>query len=133
MMIDRLRNLLRSRAFLWLSRLGLLIVLCTITILSILPNDSIPTSNISDKVSHFIAYAVLAVGLGLSFPVMTALRLVVYCTLFGIGIEIVQLVMGQGRTFSVLDILANFAGAALGAIVIGSFYRRWVVPNIGDS
>ena len=74
----------------------------------------------ADKVVHavmfgFLAFVVLLETMKhrhwtvLSLPLVGLIALL--CALFGIGIEVAQRLMGLGRSFEVLDILADTGGA----------------------
>jgi VanZ family protein len=65
-----------------------------------------------DKVEHFAAYAGLTL-LGFLTWGRASAMLVAGVLLFGVGVEIAQALLPTGRTGSVLDALANTAGAAL--------------------
>lgn len=78
---------------------------------SLTPITAAPTVRHIDKVEHFLAYAALTlVGFaarGRPWPLMAA-----GIVAFGGGVEVLQALMPTGRTGSVLDGLANGAGAA---------------------
>lgn len=82
---------------------------------SLLPPDDIPGAfGFSDWLMHGLGYAVLgflAVASGLRWPVAF-----VSVTAFGVVLEVVQGVLGY-RSFEVTDMLADAAGAAVGAAV----------------
>lgn len=74
----------------------------------------------ADKVVHVVMFGFLAIMVlletmkhkdwrPLSLPLVGVISIA--CALFGIGIEVVQRLMGLGRSFEVLDILADSAGA----------------------
>lgn len=66
-----------------------------------------------DKVQHFLAYAALTVlGLAASRGAR-ATAVVAGVVAFGAGVEVLQALLPTGRTGSVLDGLANTAGAGL--------------------
>lgn len=79
-----------------------------------------------DKVQHFIAYAVMAYLSGASLlktfsnfsrPALFA-AVVCWCGLYGLVLELIQ--SRIGRDFSLLDELANVAGAVAGVLVLRS-------------
>lgn len=78
---------------------------------SLKPMPGQSTSHI-DKLEHFTAYAGLTL-LGFLALGRSSARLVAIVLLFGVGVEIAQALMPTGRTGSVLDALANTAGASL--------------------
>lgn len=74
----------------------------------------------ADKIVHLVMFGVLTFVVlleimkhrnwdVLSLPTVGTVTFI--CALFGLGIEILQRAMGLGRTFEVLDILADAAGA----------------------
>lgn len=65
-----------------------------------------------DKVEHFTAYAGLTL-LGFLALGRASWALVGAVLVFGVGVEIAQALLPTGRTGSVLDALANTAGAGL--------------------
>ncbi|MFW5686084.1 MAG: VanZ family protein [Spirochaetota bacterium] len=104
-------------------RVLLVITLVMVTILSLLPGPPAASGNL-DKVTHALAYLVVAFMLVLSTPErpMTALRvigLILAAAAYGLLIEFVQRYVG--REFDPLDMVANavgaFAGGAAGALV----------------
>jgi VanZ family protein len=79
-----------------------------------------------DKVEHLIAYAVMAYLIGTSLlktsskfsrPVLFV-TVVCWCGLYGLVLEIIQ--SHIRRDFSLLDELANIAGAVIGICVLRS-------------
>ena len=70
-----------------------------------------------DKLAHFAGYAAIAFAAGMA-PEKTTDRALVAVVLavagFGAGIEVVQPTVG--RTASLLDSVANLAGATVGAL-----------------
>ena len=97
-----------------------------IVMLSLLPQPALahtgPRIPFADKAAHFILYAVYAWMLRRALPGLCAagpgpwLGLVMFCTLYGTGMEMLQLlVRAAERSFSWGDIAANCAGAAAAA------------------
>lgn len=71
----------------------------------------------ADKLAHAVGYAAVAFAAGMTPEEATDRALagvVLAVAAFGAGIEVVQPTVG--RTTSLLDALANLAGAALGAL-----------------
>ena len=103
---------------------GAVLVAIVIAILSLLPGSDLPSQNINDKLSHFIAYA------GLSFLAVLARRkiplvhMIVLAVGYGIALEVLQGVMPYGRSASWLDALANMGGVLFGAAA-GMCLHRW--------
>lgn len=90
-------------------------LLTLVAVLSLLPVQQLPDSGFSyDKVNHFVAYCTLMVWFGLLYQ--TRLRVAVVLLVMGGAIEILQGLSGY-REMSALDLLANAAGIAAGALI----------------
>ena len=94
-----------------------------ILILCLMPSNDLPKAdNIPhlDKIVHFSLYFIWAVLLlSTSDRYSWNLRpfiLILLMLLFSFFIEILQLILPLGRSFSLLDLTANFAGLAAGWI-----------------
>jgi VanZ family protein len=78
-----------------------------------------------DKIAHFGAYAIFAVLLSLSIeigsPGKRIVVAVIGAALFGGLMELLQAIMGIGRTFDLIDMVANLIGAILGGVLYGIF------------
>ena len=72
-----------------------------------------------DKLMHLLAYGGLAGLAGLGWRDIPLWAVVLLAALFGIGIEIAQATLTDGRTASVADGLANLLGALLAALALG--------------
>lgn len=66
-----------------------------------------------DKVIHFTLFFMFTVLLYFTTYCKKKIYLLGIPILFGIGIEIIQYLMGMGRTFDILDIIANSLGVLL--------------------
>lgn len=108
-----------------------LIWMALIAFLSLMRSGNLPTHNwLSafhvDKIIHIILYTVLsfltlyALSKNFSFDSKYFLYAIIISALFGMVIEIIQSTMNFGRSFELLDILANITGAFVGA----SIYKR---------
>jgi len=111
-----------------LRRLLCLFYLFIIIFLSLSPPSQFPKIILfpeADKIIHLLMY------LGLGWLVMWAfyertlsktirVLLLFSVPVWGVIMELMQLFMHQGRSFSWFDILANFVGASLGVLI----YRR---------
>ncbi|MCA8901027.1 MAG: VanZ family protein [Hyphomonas sp.] len=91
-----------------------LLVMGAIAVLSLLPPGDLPPVEGSDKVKHFIAYAVLAAPMTIWAGPGRTLRAVILTLGFGALMEVAQALSPTGREASLLDELANALGAALG-------------------
>lgn len=72
----------------------------------------------ADKVVHFGLFFIFALLLFLSAYTHKNSLIWIVPVIIGIIIEIIQHLMGMGRTFDLLDITANTAGAVLAYFVI---------------
>ena len=85
-------------------------------------------SGVTDKMGHFIGYAILSVLLLRAFAGghlrgvtwRTAALAVAAATLYGVSDEFHQRFV-PGRTPDVLDVLADATGASVGALLAGAF------------
>jgi len=106
-------------------RISLMFVVVGIAYLSLTPSDTMIVGN--DKLSHFIAYAVLMVNIGL----LTYLNKknfvigIIASLLYGGILEVIQDSI-PGRYMSIYDMIANAIGVFIGAILIFFFYHRLV-------
>jgi VanZ family protein len=107
--------------------------LLLIVTLSLLPPTDLPKVEFFegfDKLVHFLMYFPLAALLCWSLKVeMKTDRIwivIVLAVLWGIGMELMQLAMHLGRSFSWYDELSNFIGA-----VFGTFLYRMVTVKFG--
>ena len=84
----------------------------TLTIVSLVKLDLDNVEEIipsfSDKIFHFLAY------------IQSIIRSVIVSALFGIIIEVLQLLITTSRSFDVKDILANLLGILIAAILINN-------------
>lgn len=78
-----------------------------------------------DKIAHFGAYGIFAVLLCLSLAIEPPIRRMMVAVggaaLFGALMEVLQALMGAGRTFDPVDMVANLIGATLGGVLYGIF------------
>jgi VanZ family protein len=103
-----------------------------IVTLSLLPASDFPKVPLFpgvDKVIHVAMYFILAVTLLWAFRETNAARWKLYgfIVTWGLIMEIVQNLMNLGRSFSLLDILANITGAFLGIIVFRALVSKYFV------
>jgi len=97
-----------------------------LTYASLAPGSKLPTIPdwsalfSPDKVAHFGAYAIFALLLSLlnsergTRGILVAVFLAVA---YGALLEVLQAVMGTGRSFDPVDMVANFIGALLGGLL----------------
>ena len=86
--------------------------------------------SIWDKANHFVAFFVLYILLSLAYKNLSIFMKVLILLGFGIQIEIVQSFI-DGRSSSLLDILADSIGISIGIVgfffILRSFYKFY--PN----
>jgi VanZ family protein len=99
----------------------------TLFILTHLPPDKIPKTNVSDKTEHLVSYGLLAAALHLScWPkrwsiLKTALLILATCMLYGAFDEITQPYFG--RTCDIVDWLADSSGASISILLMSLAIR----------
>lgn len=98
-----------------LAMIGAALCAALILFLSLAPSDSLPRFQWSDKVQHFIAYVALSGPLLIAMGRRRLWSVIALAAVFGVALEIAQGAMGLGRTFSLLDAVANTLGAVTGA------------------
>ncbi len=81
---------------------------------SLVGSSQLPPVPGSDKVKHFAAYMGLGLPLVIWLGDKRASLGFVLLLMLGAGLEIAQGLGGMGRTASLLDMLANSAGALIG-------------------
>jgi VanZ family protein len=107
-------------------RIALFVIACAVVaVLSLVPQDELPATDVSDKIEHFVAYAGLAL-LGLwAFPSRWR-RLAMGLIAGGILMEVLQATLPFNRQGDVLDALANSAGVVIGlglSLAVGRMRR----------
>jgi VanZ family protein len=99
----------------WLARSTFVVGLGVVIVLSLTPSSGLPSTGISDKIEHFLAYFALA-AIGAAGFQGHRDRLVVIFSLiaFGILMEFGQMV-SPGRDASIGDAIPNALGVLCGA------------------
>lgn len=101
------------RPWLW-SGLWMLAI-AAVVFASLVPARELPAVPVSDKLEHFLAYAVLSAAAVQLFARRLSWALVcVLLVLMGIGLEHLQAQMALGRTLDRNDALANTLGVLAG-------------------
>ena len=99
-----------------------------LAILSLISTDDVPkiSIDISDKLLHVIAYALLAavwyIALNTKFKQINLIWLALGCIFYGIVLEAIQGELDTQRTTDFYDVLANTVGVAL--VVIPLFFKK---------
>ena len=70
-----------------------------------------------DKLIHLSIFAFLGFTLLMSFKKLHLIYFLLIIFIYGLGTEILQEIMHMGRSFELLDILADVVGACLGFVV----------------
>lgn len=100
-----------------LARMAFLVGLAAVMVLSLVPQDMVPSTDVSDKVNHLAAYGALAFAGAIGFRGRRTLVLLAAGLLaLGGALEIAQGFV-PGRMPSAGDLLADGIGIALGALV----------------
>lgn len=99
------------RTYMWIASA---IVAGVIAYLSLVPAESVPGPHVYDKIRHFLAYGVLSVPASLAFGPKRRLAAFLTCAIFGICLEVAQMITPYGREGSWGDAVANMLGAGLG-------------------
>ncbi|MBL7003706.1 MAG: VanZ family protein [Gammaproteobacteria bacterium] len=92
-----------------------------------MPTEKLPQVG-SDKVAHFLTYAVLATSWGLAFiskSQITKLKILLFLIACGGVIEILQGLSGY-RYAEWADFLANTLGVFLGALLASTIAKQWL-------
>ncbi len=87
----------------------------------------------SDKIGHFLAYGTLCVVALFEYAKQKRwsnyigrwlIGSALLCGLYGVLMELLQASPISNRHFEYYDMLANFTGAAVGALLFGLVYKR---------
>lgn len=101
----------------WIIRFAAFAIALMVLILSLEPSQG-PGLPYVDKVMHFLAYGLIAGLIFLGWPSLKLWRVVLIATIFGICVEMAQGMTNLGRTPSILDAVANFAGALTSCFIL---------------
>lgn len=92
-----------------------MLAIAIVVVGSLLPARELPPMGVSDKLEHFLAYAVLAAGAVQLHQRRLSWGFVCVLLVFlGIGLEYLQGAMGMGRAADRMDALANTVGVLIG-------------------
>jgi VanZ like family len=106
-----------------LCRVGFVLCILTVTVLSLLPGDVVPKVGLSDKVSHFIAYTATA-AFGLLGYRTAVLQIAIGVIGLGGAIEIVQIFV-PGRSADIIDFIVDIVGVAAGVALARALLPLW--------
>jgi VanZ family protein len=108
--------------FLWVlgfALIGFVVFVC------LLPGDKLPGTPFNDKFNHFIAHFALAAWFAGLMPRQRWWKIFAALLLLGIGIEIAQALMHEGREADARDVIANAIGALAGLVASWLGLARW--------
>jgi len=111
----------------WLA-VGWLLVIATFVV-CLVPGQELPSTGISDKWEHTIAYGVLTLWFVGIYSRSRYLRVAGALVAMGIVIELLQGAMNLGRQCDYRDVIANSSGVLVGmlAALIGlGGWAKWV-------
>ncbi len=98
-------------------QIGFFVYAFAVVAVSLYPGQALATPGVSDKVGHFLAYAIMTVwGLIAFRSRRSSILVILFCLFLGVGLEYLQLQV-SGRDPSVADGLANFLGVVVGVAV----------------
>ncbi|MXO47482.1 hypothetical protein GRI69_04330 [Erythrobacter vulgaris] len=95
-----------------------------VLVLAVLPSFSIP-GNPDDKLLHVVAFAVLALLAAGTFPRLHLRQLWMWLVGFAAAIELIQMIMQQGREADWNDFMFGMGGAAAALLCV--FLGRRIV------
>ena len=110
------------RRFLWY--LGFALV-AFVLFVCLLPGDKLPGTPFGDKINHFIAHFALAAWFAGLMPRERWWKIFVALLLLGVGIEVAQALMHEGREADARDVVANAIGALAGLAASWLGLSRW--------
>ena len=70
-----------------------------------------------DKLIHLCIFAFLGFSILMSLKSIKFYQFIIIVFIYGLGTEVLQEVMHMGRSFELLDILADLIGSSLGFLV----------------
>jgi len=102
-----------------------LVLVAAVVVASLNPSVPLPGIDNVDKLFHALTYAALAVWFGGLYPRSRYLHVALGLGALGLGLEVLQELMGRGRTGDPLDMAANLAGVAAGLVLSGWVAGGW--------
>ncbi|HMU41737.1 MAG TPA: VanZ family protein [Ignavibacteriaceae bacterium] len=105
-----------------------------------IPADSVPTTGVSDKIEHFLAYFILSILLASTlffqnkFTILKKyylLSTLIIASVYGAIDELHQLLV-PGRSCELLDWLSDIGGVMLGIIFVRTILKKFLM-NYSDS
>jgi VanZ family protein len=114
-----------SHAKAW--RVASIVLVAAVVYASLRPVGPGPDLGHLDKLGHFLAYAVLGAWFGGLAPRNGYGRVALALAVLGLVLEVLQQVMGLGRTGDPNDMVANLAGIAAGLVLAWRRVGGWVL------
>lgn len=112
-----------------LPRIGFYVAAALVGGLSLVPGGALPSTQVSDKLEHFLAYAALGlVGVATARNGSRVALTILGIVAFGVAIEFLQ-TLSPGRYAEIGDGLADAAGAAVGGLVAMMLRRRRIATS----
>jgi VanZ family protein len=117
------------RHFRLAARVAFALALAAITLLALMPAPEVPITTFWDKADHVIAFAVLTLLAVAAFPQFSPGRWLVPALLgYGASLELIQSLLPT-RSGSLLDLIADAVGVALGLALIALLQPR-LAPKV---
>ncbi len=116
----------------WLA-MGWLLIIATF-IVCLVPGQDLPSTGISDKWEHTIAYTVLILWFAGIYRRSRYVRIAAAFVAMGIVIELLQGAMNLGRQCDYRDVIANSSGVVVGMLVAlagAGGWAKWVERLMG--
>lgn len=124
-MLMHIKTLLKDNS-LYIS-IAITVLITLLSLIKMPPKPIVEVSNF-DKIQHTIAFIVLTiswlVSRNVKFKTVSYIVILVGCLVFGIIIEVLQGRLTTYRSASLLDIVANSLGIALGFMIFKTFTRK---------
>ena len=127
MTLENVRGFLarHDKALRTLCRAGFAISVLTVCVLSLLPEDELPDTTLSDKVGHLIAYGeIVTIGLLAYRGPRAAYTVPLAILALGGALEIAQGFI-PSRSADMIDFAVNCAGVLIGIVFARMLTRLW--------
>jgi VanZ family protein len=100
-------------------------MIIAVVVVSLVPGQSLPSTGVSDKTEHAVAYALLTLWFAGIYPRSRYVVIAIGLFALGIGIEFAQGAMQLGRQADFRDVAANSAGIAIGMTIAWLWLGGW--------
>ena len=105
------------------ARIAFIAAACLAFVMAALPHPPPIPGEPPDKIMHMVAFATLGLLAAWAFPQRSATRLLLFLTVFGALIELVQAIPALHRDSDIVDLLADMVAAAA-ALSLGRWAMR---------